>query len=459
MLTPQSFSGASPVSRRSALLASLAVAALAIAVAPAASLAASEPNVLTPQQAAEGWISLFDGDTLFGWQSTANTNWKVDVGAIRVAGGERGFLMTASRFADFELHVEFDAPPTTNSGVFLRTPLNPTDPARDCLELNIAPPDNPFPTGSLVSRKKWDDARIAANRSTAPPLYGAKSKDAQGTVGVQNRDAEWNSFDVRAVGAKVTVWLNGHQLYTLDSPKGAVPPGESRFSGTGAPRKIEPPAAVSPPLPAGHIGLQVREGPVAFRNIRLKPLGFDRLLRDGWNTDRLDQANLRTTPEGVLHLTGGPGQLETAGEYGDFVLQYDAFVDGDGLNSGVFFRSIPRDFAMGYECQINNAVLDGDPAKPKDAGTGAIYRRTTARRVVPRDREWFTTTLIADGPHFAVWENGQQVTDWTDDRPPHENPRKGLRIAPGTISLQAHDPTTNLRFRNLRIVELPKAAD
>jgi hypothetical protein len=53
--------------------------------------------------------------------------------------------------------------------------------------------------------------------------------------------------------------------------------------------------------------------------------------------------------------------------------------------------------------------------------------------------------------------NGDQVTDWTDERAPDENPRSGQRLAPGTISLQAHDPTTNIRFRNLRIVELPKA--
>jgi hypothetical protein len=136
-------------------------------------------------------------------------------------------------------------------------------------------------------------------------------------------------------------------------------------------------------------------------------------------------------------------------------MQLDCFVDGDGLNSGVFFRSIPGEFANGYESQIHNGVKDNDPTKPVDAGTGAIYRRTVARRVVSKDHEWFTKTIVATGPHIAAWVNGYQVTDWTDDRAPDPNPRKGLRTEPGTISLQAHDPTTNLRFRNLRIVELP----
>jgi hypothetical protein len=75
---------------------------------------------------------------------------------------------------------------------------------------------------------------------------------------------------------------------------------------------------------------------------------------------------------------------------------------------------------------------------------------------VAEDREWFTKTIVANGPHIAVWVNGYQVSDLTDERPPHENPREGLREGPGVIALQGHDPTTNFLFRNLRIVELPR---
>ncbi len=46
------------------------------------------------------------------------------------------------------------------------------------------------------------------------------------------------------------------------------------------------------------------------------------------------------------------------------------------------------------------------------------------------------------------------MSDWTDERAPHENPRKGLRLKAGTIIIQGHDPTTDLSFRNLRIAEL-----
>jgi hypothetical protein len=110
---------------------------------------------------------------------------------------------------------------------------------------------------------------------------------------------------------------------------------------------------------------------------------------------------------------------------------------------------------MGYESQIHNGYLDGDRSKPADCGTGGIFRRKDARRVMADDNQWFHKTIIAEGPHVAVWVNGRQVSDWTDQRKPHENPRKGLRLEPGTIMIQGHDPTTDLSFRNLRAGELP----
>jgi hypothetical protein len=51
--------------------------------------------------------------------------------------------------------------------------------------------------------------------------------------------------------------------------------------------------------------------------------------------------------------------------------------------------------------------------------------------------------------------NGFPVTDWTDNRPIHDNARNGCRLEKGPISLQGHDPTTDLNFRNIRIAELP----
>ena len=150
------------------------------------------------------------------------------------------------------------------------------------------------------------------------------------------------------------------------------------------------------------------------------------------------------------------GDIVTADKFDWFELQIDYNIS-EGGNSGIFFRLIPgteKAPSNGYEFQINNALIDGNRAKPKDAGTGAIFRRSTARWVVANDREWFTATLVAYGPRFCGWVNGLQVTDFEDTRPADANPRKGQRLEAGPFSLQGHDPTTNLSFRNMRIVSL-----
>jgi hypothetical protein len=122
----------------------------------------------------------------------------------------------------------------------------------------------------------------------------------------------------------------------------------------------------------------------------------------------------------------------------------------------VFVRSIPGDFMNGYEIQVYHRAMDGDPARPARYSTGAIDDRQMARRLVSRDGEIAAMTIIAQGPHLATWVNGVQLTDWTDTREAHDNPRQGLRTAAGAIQLQAHDPGTAVEFSRIRIAEWPR---
>lgn len=390
------------------------VATLFLTCCFALSLEAAEPNSLSPEELADGWILLFDGETTYGWESSGHANWKVADGIVSAAEGDsiQGLLATTSEFGDFVLKADFRAPADTNSGIFLRTPLKPTDPAADCYELNIAPSGNPFPTGSLVKRKKAESGNVTAG--------------------------EWNTFEVTAEGGHFVVKLNGTTVVDYIDPK---------------------------PIARGRIALQHNQGQVEFRNVKLKPLALKSIFNGkdlaGWTVEKPDDKNkngksvFSVTPSGELNVKNGPGAIESDGRYGDFVLQLDAYSGGDGLNSGIFFRCIPGQHWNGYECQINNAFKDGDRTKPADCGTGGFYRRQNARRVLADDHKWFHITLVATGKHMATWINGVQACDWTDPRPPHENPRNGSRTEPGTLQIQGHDPTTNLSFRNLRVAELP----
>lgn len=380
-------------------------AIVCLAITP---LSAAEPvpNTLTPEEINDGWILLFDGETDFGWQAGSKANWRVAEGVISVSEGEKGLLATTSEFADYDLKVDFRAPAETNSGVFLRTPLVPTDPTKDCYELNIATEKvSPFPTGSFVGRRK---ATGAFDTST------------------------WRTFTVRAEKGHFTVAVDGQQVLDYTDPA---------------------------PIGRGRIGLQFNSGKVEFRNVKLKPLGLEDIFngRDltGWRVSPDKPSQFSVTPEGAIRVQNGPGQLESERQAADFVLQLEIYSGGKNLNSGIFFRSIPGEHWQGYESQVQNGYLNGDRTKPVDCGTGGFYRRQNARKVVSNDFEWFKKTLVVSGDHMATWINGYQVSDWTDTRPPHENPRQGLRRQAGTFSIQGHDRTTDLSFRKLRLAEMP----
>jgi hypothetical protein len=391
---------------------SRAVPAMATPVAaPAAPVPVTPAEVIRPLSEAEladGWISLFDGQTLFGWKAHSKANWGVVDGAIRVSDGEKGLLCTTVPFDNYVLKLDFRAAKGTNSGVFLRTAPVPgmDDIKTRCYELNIAPPDNPFPTGSFVQRQKAKE--------------------------VPERHDEWQTFEATLDGPQCTVKLNGEEVLAYTDPA---------------------------PAGRGIIGLQLNSGLVDFKNIRLKPLGLSPLFNGkdltGWKDHPESKSKFTVKENGELHVTStGRGCIESDAQFGDFVLQLECISHAPSLNSGVFFRCIPGEFMNGYESQIHNGIKNGDRTQPVDCGTGGIFRRVNARLVNANDQEWFTKTIIAAGPHISVWVNGHQVTDWTDDRKPDPNPRNGLRLEKGTLQIQGHDPTTDLSFRNLRAREL-----
>ena len=250
---------------------------------------------------------------------------------------------------------------------------------------------------------------------------------------------EWQSFKVTLNPGKITAFVG-------DSPKA--------MTNSISQKNFAVWIGVSFPSNGGSIDL---------RNLKLRPLETKPLFNGkdltGWSINKSDPKRVASkwevTKDGELSLKNGPGDLQSEKEFDNFVLQVECKTLGTALNSGVFFRCIPGQYQNGYEAQIQNSHKEGDRTKPSDFGTGAIYRRIPARKVVSNDNEWFTMTVVAEGKHIATWVNGYQTVDWNDDRPADENPRKGFRAAKGPLSLQGHDPSTDLLFRNIRIAELP----
>jgi hypothetical protein len=361
---------------------------------------------LPPREAADGWVQLFDGDTNFGWTPEGTAQWQVVSKTLVAEGTGKGWLRSNAAFADFILKFDYRQGKDGNSGVFIRS-AKEGQPHETGYEVQLWEGHPKYWTGSLVNH-----------------IQAKKTKPKPGV---------WHTMEIQALGDRFTVTLDGKTI--LDGKD-----AKSRM---------------------GHIGLQANEGKrIEFRNIMLKPLGLASIFNGkdlgGWkifdtsSNARIKEPAVWSVKAGLLHVEKGPGQIETEKSFQNFALQLDVRTNSQDPkrhpNSGVFLRGTPNGWWSGYESQIRNEFTGDDRTQVVDYGTGAIYKYNNARKIVANDNEFFTKTIVANGAHFSVWVNGYQVTDLED--------AKETKLGAGVISLQAHDPTTNLDFRNIRIAEL-----
>ncbi len=357
------------------------------------------PNTLTPEQKASGWLLLFDGESTFGWKADGELR---DDRGILIVGGSKPTTISIPVVAG-ELTWEFLWEAKQGVEVALKSLPEAAKP----WEVKI-----PLSAAGRVGENNWHAQRLEIGH-------------AEGAAKMEVADVSGKPSPLRRPGS--------YSEYKLT---------------TGS-------------LPALFTIAIERGEPLRLRNVKFKPSGLEPIFNGkdfaGWRelTGANYHSKFTVTPEGWLNIKGGKGDLQTDQRFGDFVFQGECIVNGDKLNSGIFFRCIPG-YQQGYEFQIHNGYRDGDRRKPSDYGTGAIYRRMPVRKVVSNDRQWFSMTLIAAGPNLRTWVNGTPVVNWTDTRKLDENPRSGRRLKPGHLSIQGHDATTDLSFRNLRAIELPK---
>jgi hypothetical protein len=365
------------------------------ALAASCSLLA-QVSSLSPKEISDGWLLLFDGESTFAWSQAGPAKWKAANATLAPDGAADGWLHTNTQFGDFILKFEFQASANANSAVLLRARKVPD------------------------SLKSGYEFKLAGH---------ARPK--------------WHACEITAIGPRILVKLDGKKVLDVNDSKSA----------------------------AGFIGLQSnRNQPVQFRNIRLRPLGLAPIFNgknlSGWQKVQPPKPPAQpaewTVKKGAIHVLKGPGQLETKAQFDDFVLQLDIRANSADPkfhpNSGIFFRGKPNGYWTGYEIQIRNEFKDNDRSKPVDTGSGGLYFHQPARRVIPSDNQFYTQTVIAHGRHISTWINGFPVADFEDPHPEGDaGPRnKQALLKPGPISLQAHDPKTNLDFKDIRIKSLGK---
>jgi hypothetical protein len=373
-----------------------------------------QSKALAPAEAADGWIQLFDGESLYGWISNGAAKWKAENGLLRSDSGAAGFLRTTSAFADFILKCEFRIGAGGAGGIYMRWEKHGKS-EESGYKLQLDDRDAAYPAGSLLDVLK------------AGPV-AAKS-------------GEWRSLEVTADADHFTVRLDGTMV--LDGK-------DSGFR-------------------MGYIRLQSTPGSrVDFRNLRLKPLGIDSLFDGtdlaGWKPvaplpakpsmfSKLNPIKSKPKPatwdsqQGAIRVKGGPDQLQTQKLFADFILQLQVRVDSKSQNhhpnGAVLFRGDSGKYESGYE-----ALIHHDAKAP----TGTLAQLQPARKALGQDNAFFTETIAAYGRHIAVWVDGTLVNDYEDTRP------DGIaRTAAGTIAL-AHEPDSVFEFKNINVESLPPAA-
>jgi HEAT repeat protein len=408
----------------------------------------------------EGFVLLFNGRDLTGWKGLVGdpvkraamspeelekaqveadeimrAHWRVEEGAL-VFDGRGESLCTDKDYGDFELFVDWKIEEGGDSGVYLR----------GSPQVQIWGPDQ--------------------SSDGSGGLYNNQKGPSKPMVRADNPVGQWNTFLIRMVGERVTVYLNS-VLVTDDVLM------ENYWERN------------EPIYPAGQIELQAHSTPLYFRNIYIREItgeiqeehkqsmgessltdreiaeGFVSLFNGedltGWVGDK--EGYVAEDGKIVAYPGRGGGNLYTDKEYGDFILRFE-FKLSPGANNGLGIRApLDGDAAyVGMEIQI----LDNTAEKFKDLKPyqyhGSIYGVVPARREYLRPvGEWNTEEVIANGRRIKVMLNGVTIVDADIDEAStpetmdgREHP--GLEREKGHIGFLGHG--SPVEFRNIRIKEL-----
>jgi hypothetical protein len=184
---------------------------------------------------------------------------------------------------------------------------------------------------------------------------------------------------------------------------------------------------------------------------------FDGTSMDGWKAnENLDSWKL---VDGEIVCRGDRshlfyvGDADSSAEFKNFHFKAEVMTKPNA-NSGIFFHTEWQDEgwpAKGYEMQVNNS--QGDPVR-----TGSIYYFVKNFTPPAEDNEWFTQELIVKGKAMTVIVNGKVLFEYVEpDGVTGAAPGGGgdHKLSSGTFALQAHDPGSEVHYRNIRVKRLP----
>jgi hypothetical protein len=222
-------------------------------------------NSLSEQEKADGWRLLWDGKSAEGWRSPRSEKfpergWQIKDGELSTAEGESpggGDIITAEKFANFELKVDFKTSTGCNSGIKYQVQVEPNGSgARAALGPAIGL------EFQILDDATHPDAKAGRNGNrTLGSLYDLiPASDTK----KPNPIGQWNTARIVVNGKHIEHWLNDVKVleYERGSPALTELVAKSKFKAI----------AGFGEWPDGHILLQEHGSRVSFRNIKIRVL-------------------------------------------------------------------------------------------------------------------------------------------------------------------------------------------
>lgn len=178
---------------------------------------------------------------------------------------------------------------------------------------------------------------------------------------------------------------------------------------------------------------------------------FDGETFTGWRP-AIENSNTWRIEDGALVTRGQRCHLFYVGDdmqFTNFHLKVEVMTEPDS-NGGIYFHTQYQADGWpkrGFESQVN--CTQGDWIK-----TGSLYGLVNLGATPARDQQWWTQEIKVEGRKITVLVDGAVVLQYIE--PPGAQPGRDYerKLGAGTFALQAHDPKSVVRYRNLRVKRL-----
>lgn len=178
---------------------------------------------------------------------------------------------------------------------------------------------------------------------------------------------------------------------------------------------------------------------------------FDGKTFTGWRM-AAENTNTWRIEDGALVTRGERCHLFYAGDskpFKNFELKVEVMTEPNS-NGGIYFHTEYQERgwpSVGFESQVN--VSHSDWKK-----TGSLYDVANLGYTPAKDNSWWTQHITVKDNKVTVRIDGLVVLEYTE--PAGAQPGKSFtrKLNQGTFALQAHDPKSVVRFKNIRVKRL-----